>query len=146
MKHSHTIRATSRLRSAYSTAECVWTRSLKNPSCASSHAAIHFAGIASAGTSSRRWNRAVSQFCARHVPPSLETTRNPGVGVVVVPVWASLTVDGGFLCRRDYARAGARHWHRGGTIRYLGRDGDVKVPHSPAVHQVSSAWANQSTQ
>jgi hypothetical protein len=61
-------------------------------------------------------------------------------------VRASLTVDGGFLRRRGYARVGARHWSHEGAIRYVGRDGDLKLRHSPAVRQVSSrAGANQTT-
>jgi len=40
--------------------------------------------------------------------------------------------------RRGYAGAGAQHWYHHGTIRYMDRDGDVRVLRSPGVPQVST--------
>jgi len=48
-----------------------------------------------------------------------------------------------FSVRRGYAGAGTRHWHHGGAIRNMGRDGDVRVPHSPAVSPVSNARSDR---
>jgi len=93
-----------------------------------------------------------SQIESRRFPVLCPTcTAEPGnnsesIGSEVLRyVEGDLWLMGLRLYRRGYAGAGARHWHHGGAVRNVDRDGDDRLPHSPAVSPVSGVVQNQSS-